>query len=197
MRVSRIATLAVFGSLAVALAGCSTGGAGPRVTVTPGGSPTSTPSLSATSGPVGPAHIYTDGDQWTMTGADGALGSGCDPGSGVLPDGVWFGFAKSWSTSTIAFDMACHYVGAKADEVAAARGEEAYDFYITNDNTTVRVVTFAPTAFGHKAATDDGVFPLADIIADPGGSEPTSAPYPVWIFVNGGVVTEVTVQFLP
>ncbi len=194
MKVSSGALVGSVVLMAAALAGCSVASTGPIptvfVTLSPSAVPTPTDTGTATYG-------YTEGDQWDMTAADGAMGSGCSPGTSLLPDGAWFGFANAWSTSSITFDLACHYVGAAADAVAADRGEEATDFYITNDKTTVRIESVGAGAFGHKASTDDGAFPLADIIADPGGSLPTASPYPVWLFVNRGVVTEVTVQYLP
>jgi hypothetical protein len=201
MRMTRVAVLGAVTLMGAVLAGCTSGAdTTPTVFVTL--TPSATPSATAAATPVptntnAPAHVYTEGDQHHFTAADGAEGSGCAPGAGALPDGVWFGVANSWSTSVIKFDLACFYVGAKADEVAAARGEEAFGFLITNDNTQVRSEPVGAGAFGHKAATEDGVFSLAQIIADPGGSLPTAAPYPVWLFVNGGVVTEVSVQYLP
>lgn len=40
----------------------------------------------------------------TSTGA----GSGCSPGQGSLPDGVWFGFLDGITDTTIQFDLACY-----------------------------------------------------------------------------------------
>ena len=157
--------------------------------------PATTP--TATSAPP-PAHVWVFGDEWTTNPADQAQGSGCTPGVTSLPDGVWFGFAESWSTSQIAFDMACWWTGAKAMEVGLANGfEDAYDYYITNDNPTVRVITVAGDIPAIKAGWEDGVFTLSEVIADPAGSRPTNHPYPVWIYVNGGVVTQLAVQYIP
>ncbi len=144
-----------------------------------------------------PAHVWVFGDEWTTNPPSEAQGSGCTPGASGLPDGVWFGFAQSWSTSQIAFDMACWWTGTEAEAQAAARGDEAYDFYITNDNTTIRLVSVAGDIPAKKAGWEDGIFTLSQVIADPAGSEPTNAPYPVWIYVNGGVVTELAVQYIP
>jgi hypothetical protein len=193
---------------APALAGCvgallltACTGPAPHLTVTASPTPAASstaPAASPTPTPaVPPAHVYAFGDEWTTNPPSQAQGSGCTPGAGQLPDGVWFGFAKSWSTSQIAFDMACWWTGDAAVAQATVRGEEAYDYYVTNDNTTVRLVTVAGDIPAKKAAADDGTFTLSQVIADPGGSLPTSSPYPVWIYVNGGRVTELAVQYVP
>ena len=197
---------AVGACAAIALTGC-TGGASSMTTTVTAGSPsisadaTSTPTAAPTPAPSNPApppaHVWAFGDEWTTNPPDQAQGSGCAPGAGALPDGVWFGFVSTWSTSQIAFDMACWWTGAKAVAEASARGEEAYDYFITNDNTTVRLVSVAGDIPAKKAGWEDGVFTLSQVIADPGGSLPTNAPYPAWIYVNGGQVTELAVQYIP
>ena len=192
---TRIAAVGSLGLVALALTACS-GGGGPVVTVT-GAPPTPTASSGSTPTPVSTAHVYAFGDEWTLAPANEAQGSGCAPGVGNLPDGAWFGFVHSWSTSQVAFDMACWWTGTEAEAQATARGEEAFDYYITNDNTTVRLVTVAGDIPARKAAWGDGDFTLSQVIADPAGSLPTSSPYPAWIYVNGGVVTELAVQYIP
>jgi hypothetical protein len=167
----------------------------PSASVTAGPTPTPGATPSTTSAP---AHVWVFGDEWTTNPPDQAQGSGCTPGVTSLPDGVWFGFAESWSTSQVAFDMACWWTGEKAMEVGLANGfEDAYDYYITNDNPTVRLITVAGDIPAMKAGWEDGVFTLTQVMADPGGSLPTNHPYPVWIYVNGGVVTELAVQYIP
>jgi hypothetical protein len=172
-------------------------------TATPSSSSSSTPSSTVTptstvAPPTVPSHVWVFGDEWTTNPPDQAQGSGCTPGATSLPDGVWFGFAESWSTSQIAFDMACWWTGDKAMEVGLAHGfEDAYDYYITNDNSTIRLVTVPGNIPAMKAGWEDGIFTLTQVIADPGGSLPTNHPYPVWIYVNGGVVTQLAVQYIP
>jgi hypothetical protein len=67
----------------------------------------------------------------------------------------------------------------------------------TNVNPKVWLLPVAGDIPAKKAAIDDGTFTLSQVIADPGGSEPTGAPFPAWIFINGGLVTELEVQFVP
>jgi hypothetical protein len=190
-------------TLVLTAASCSPGA---TTTVTDSGSPTATASAAgATTGPTPaptvappPAHVYVFGDEWTTNPATDAQGSGCTPGAGSLPDGVWFGFVKTWSTTQVAFDMACWWTGAAGEAQAAAHGTEfTNDYFVTNDSTTIRLVTVAGDIPAKKAGWDDGIFTLSQVIADPGGSLPTSAPYPAWIYVNGGVVTELAVQYIP
>jgi len=171
----------------------------PPLTPTPAPTPTSVPtSLPAPTATTPAAHVWVFGDEWDYTGADGAQGSGCSPGSSTLPDGVWFSLAHSWSTTTIDLDLACWYSGAKAESVAAARGDEVNnDYFLVNDVTTLRSVPVDGDVPAKKAAWEDGIFTLSAVMADPGGSLPTNSPYPVWIFVNGGAVTEVEVQYIP
>jgi hypothetical protein len=190
---------------ACALMGASCGGSPATSTVTAtgpsaSGGPSATAAATATTTTTATtlAHVYVFGDEWTTNPVTDAQGSGCTPGATGLPDGVWFGFAEAWSTSQIAFDMACWWTGAKAKEVGLAHGfEDVYDFYITNDNTTVRLVTVAGDIPAKQAGADVGVITLSQVIVDPEGSLPAVAPYPVWIYVNGGVVTELAVQYIP
>jgi hypothetical protein len=150
--------------------------------------------------------VYSFGDEGEIESADGAKGSGCSPGPGLLPDGVWFGYVSEWSTSQIAFDLACWWDDPEAEVQAAAHGEMYSNFYISNDNTDVRLEPVAGDIPAKKASWEDGgVYTLSEVIADPegghGGSSsdggyPVDYPYPVWIFVNGGVVTELAVLYL-
>ncbi len=199
--------------LVVSLVACSSGPAatvtdaasspGAPVVVTPTPSPTLAPTPTPTPVPTSAAttpasHVWAFGDEWDYTSADGAQGSGCSPGSATLPDGVWFGLAHSWSTASVSLDLACWYSGATAEAVPAARGDEVNnDYYLVNDVTTLRSVPVGGDVPSKKAGWEDGVFTLSAVMADPGGSLPTNYPYPVWIYVNGGVATAVAVQFIP
>jgi hypothetical protein len=173
---------------------------GPAATPSP--TPVVTPEDTAT-----PAdHVFTLDETWDLSPESQAQGSGCAPGVGQLPDGIWFGKVDTWSTTQVAFDMECWWTGSGAIAEAASRGDEVNnDYYLTNDATTVRVVQFAPDAFGLKAdvlqLSDTGswvMHPIADVIADPGGTMPVDDAHPiVWLAVNGGTVTAVAVQFVP
>jgi hypothetical protein len=209
MRLSRYATFGVVALVAVMLSGC-TGESLPTVTITatsttPSSTPVVTPTETATPTPTATDHWFTLDETWHLSLQSQPQGSGCAPGPSSLPDGIWLGNVVSWSTSQIAFDMVCWWTGTGAAATAAARGDEVNnDYYLTNDSTTVRVVSVAPDAFALKAdvlnISDTSswvIHTVADVIADPGGSEPV-APHPlVWLAVNGGVVTSFAVQYVP
>jgi len=133
-----------------------------------------------------------------------AHGSGCAPGSPTLPDGIWFGFVTSVTTTAYSFDLACFWTGQAAVDHATANGDEAFDFYIGNDNPTLRTVTFDPagTAYWIDASASDLTpqpIPMPDWPSNTGSHY---VPCPgqscaVWVYINGGVATELVEQYLP
>ena len=138
-----------------------------------------------------------------LAGSDGAAGSGCAPGPGPLPAGIWFGFLAERDGSTIGFDLACFYFGDIAWEKAAEEGQTAEnDYWIVNDNPTLRDVPVAADATIWTITGDatQGLQPLD--FASWTGAESTYTPCPgtscvVWLYVNGGEATEIAEQFLP
>lgn len=130
-------------------------------------------------------------------------GSGCAPGPGPLPDGVWFGMGRGLSPAAIEFDLACFYTGSAAIDQAAARGLETpppNDYLIVNDQPTLRTEPIADDAVAWRpgSGTEATAVTWPAFTADPG-------PYlacpgdacRVWLYVNGGVVTEVAGQYVP
>lgn len=82
-----------------------------------------------------------------LSGSGGAGGSGCAPGAGPLPDGVWLGYVDAIGAASVDFDLACFYFG----ETAYTKGAEdgmavANDWYARNVNPTVRTVPVAAGA---------------------------------------------------
>jgi hypothetical protein len=139
-----------------------------------------------------------------FAGSGGALGSGCAPGAGPLPDGVWFGHAVRWDAAGIDFDLACFYVGDAAAREAAARHEEEppNDFFIVNDSKAVRRVAVAANAIGYRLVDREGIVfertTYAELIKDSGRYEPCPAEWcPVWLFINAGSASEVMQQYVP
>ncbi len=135
-------------------------------------------------------------------GSDGAGGSGCAPGAGPLPDGVWFGYVSAKGGSSVDFDLACLYTG----DVAIARGAEDgvdvdIDYYIRNNNPALRTVPVATaaTVYEIEAPTIDFLtVAFADWPVDPTGYTPCPSDWcGVWLFVNGGEVTEILEQYFP
>lgn len=115
-------------------------------------------------------------------GSSAALGSGCSPGTGGLPDGVWFGWLDGLDGDTIEFDLACLWPG---------RLEPA----ASNDAARIRVVDVAADArvyladrpAGYAAWAAGGTSALTAAANAPG--LPDTLPF--WVFVNDGVVTEL------
>lgn len=147
-----------------------------------------------------------------LPGSDGANGSGCAPDSTtVVPDGIWFGFVLAKTDTDITFDMACWFWGEVADEKAAEDGviedggtvENGY--YIRNQNPLTYAAPIGPDAtmyFLSAALSDSGsfeTFPIA--MSDwPGPDQEWPCPGEfcgVWIYVNGGVITDAYEQYRP
>jgi hypothetical protein len=132
----------------------------------------------------------------------GASGSGCAPGSGSIPAGVWFGYAAAGNATSVQFDLACWYFGDLAWEIADAYGETAEnDYYIVNENPTLRTVPVAPGAVVHHIdPMSIGHDPISypDWLLEPPGY--LMCPFefcPLWLYVNDGVVTEILEQYVP
>jgi hypothetical protein len=140
-----------------------------------------------------------------LAGSSGALGSGCAPGAGALPDGAWFGYAKSWDAAGIDFDLACFYVGDAAAVQARAHNDESpppNDYYLINDTATTRRFYVAANVAAYRLSAAGGAAlertTYGDLIADPGPSSGCpGGSCAIWVFVNRGHVTEVMSQFFP
>lgn len=138
-----------------------------------------------------------------LPGGAGASGSGCAPGSDILPDGIWFGYVVARDPTSISFDLACMYFGDIAYEKGAEAGEEvANDYFISNENPALRTVAVGPEATFYEI---DAAQP--DVV-----QTPTFAEWPldpemylacpsdwcgVWLYINDGVVTEAMEQYFP
>jgi hypothetical protein len=136
---------------------------------------------------------------------DGAAGSGCAPGSEILPDGYWFGFAHEVTETAVTFDLACFYIGDIAWEKAAEQGEEApNDFWISNENPNLREIEVATNTIVWWIPPDiTPLQPLAYFTEWPlpaGEFSYSMCPADfctVWLETNDGVVTEIVEQYLP
>jgi len=148
---------------------------------------------------VGSPEIYPGAP---LPGSAGAGGSGCAPGAGQLPDGVWFGYASAKGTSSIDFDLACLYVGDIAYTKGAEDGVEVdNDYYIRNVNPTLRTVSVAASATVYEIEGGSIGFltvPFADWPMDPTGYVACPSDWcGVWLFVNDGEATEILEQYFP
>jgi len=137
-----------------------------------------------------------------LAGSGGASGSGCAPGAGPLPDGVWFGYAIAIAGDAVDFDLACWYFGDIAWEKAAEVGEEApNDFWIVNANPTLRTVAVAEDVTVFEIDPDCCDFlevPFAEWPAHPEGYiQCPGDGCGIWLLVNDAVVTEIVEQYAP
>lgn len=173
----------------------------PATTVATTTTTTTAPTTTTTSD--GPFLYVTGMFPDVLGGPLDAHGSGCAPGAaGPLPDGIWFGFPTAWTTSSMDFDLACFYSGDAATAQAAARGEESpppNDYIITNDNPTLRNVPVAAGAIGYRLDNNIATLPVpfADFITDQGEFQDCFQFCLMWLYVNGGAVTEIVSQFVP
>jgi hypothetical protein len=131
-----------------------------------------------------------------------AGGSGCAiKAADSLPNGVWFGFAKSWDDSGIDFDLACFYTGDAAYAAAAARGEEQppSDFLVVNDAHATRRVEMSADAVAYRfGATGLERTTFADLRVNPGTYQTCPGEWcAVWLFVEDGRANELQPQYLP
>jgi len=154
--------------------------------------------------------VYLVGDPsstWVpeLTDEPGVQGSGCSPGSDELPSGIWFGYLVTKGTHSVTFDLAC-LLGPPASLPYLTQDDldADVDWYVRNDNPKLREV---PVADGAVVYQLDGNadFYLTVAFADwplPGhtyssvGTCP-GAGCPVWLYVNGGVVTEIMERYFP
>jgi len=163
---------------------------------------TTAPTTTTTSGGpyvVGTPELYPGAPR---PGSDGAGGSGCAPGAGPLPDGVWFGYIGAIGPTSVDFDLACLYTG----DIAIAKGAEDgvevdIDYYIRNNNPALRTVPVATGGIVYEieATTIDFLtVAFADWPVDPAGFIACPSDWcGVWLFVNGGEVTEILEQYFP
>jgi hypothetical protein len=131
--------------------------------------------------------------------------------SGDLPDGRDFVYVKKIQGGEegpllLTFDLAYFYTGAKANEVAASRGDEVpvpNDVYIVNDNPKLRTYPIASSVLV-RYIPNGSVLKKGDIGAFEQAVNGTAqTDYPDmrytgwWIVLKNGQVSSITQQFLP
>ncbi len=166
---------------------------------------TTTTTVAATTTTSGGPYVIEDPEFFPLDplpGSDVAGGSGCSPGAGSLPDGVWFGYVLAKSATEIEFDLACFYFGDIAYTEGAADGEEVNnDYYVRNTNPTLRTIPVSPAVGVWEI--DAGSIGYLDVPFSDWPLDPTaylSCPSDwcgVWLLVNSGDVTEILEQFVP
>ncbi len=142
----------------------------------------------------------------SLPGSGGASGSGCSPGAGDLPDGVWFGSVVDRSAGSVEFDLACIYFLDAATAECSEDGEPVdNDYCVTNENPTLRTVAVGADVPVHtvvSGASGLELVPMPFAEWPPAEQADTlQVCHPdfclVWLYVNGGEVTEVVEQYTP
>lgn len=132
---------------------------------------------------------------------DLADGSGCQPGDGPLPDGVWFGIVTSRSEDSLEFDLACWFSGDAAIQASAEDGEESpppNDYYVRNSNPETRVVPLGENL--EVVFYPDGDPNNVDNIDYDdwaGLVEVRGYVLGVWLKVEDAAITEIQEQWVP
>jgi hypothetical protein len=136
-----------------------------------------------------------------LPGSDGASGSGCP--NNLPADGVWFAYVEEVAPAAVGVVSGCLYFGDIAWEKAAEVGEEApNDVWIVRGDQPITV----PVAAGARAYTivtpPDSELTIEPVAfgewPDPLGYTPCPGEFcTVWLYINGGEVTEILEQYLP
>ena len=116
-----------------------------------------------------------------LPGSDGAKGSGC-VAADVLPDGIWYGTIRGFGATEVEFDLAClRWIEDPNDDTIEEGGWE-----IANTNPRLRVVPVHPEAEVMLAQSGSPQIPYTEWTdMGPGGQGG------VWLYINGGVITEI------
>lgn len=129
---------------------------------------------------------------------DRASGSGCTPGTGPLPDGWWYTtppLTFDAVAGAYTFDLACYYVGAAAEAEAARRGDEVNnDYYVVNDNPTLRTLPLAAGATASCVELGAGVL---EVECAPADIPDPVTPWAVWLRVVDGEIDRLVEQYAP
>jgi len=136
--------------------------------------------------------------------ADGTspLGSGCNPGGDVLPDGTWFGVLEEVdpTSGSVGLDLGCFFVGDAANAAAAEAGGEVpvnNDYFVSNVNPMVFDVAVWPNAVVLLVVPGSSDVSVAGTGAGAAASIPSSPLPMVWLQITDGRAIVVQQQYLP
>lgn len=120
-------------------------------------------------------------------------GSGCSPGSEILPDGVWYGRITSVEANNLAFDLYC--LGPPPADA------EEWWFTIVNNSTKIRSIAVEPTAQVFAIAPDGYHMtqPYSSWYQSPHPTMtcPAEGCWDVTLFINHGRATEIIQRWSP
>jgi len=118
---------------------------------------------------------------------------------------MWWGYVEGIGGGSVTFDLGCFFTGTAGHAAAAADGEVGYDldFYLRNQNPKTFSVPLDPSGTAYWLELTGGAVPLPIAMGawpmpwDPGYQVCPAEFCSVWLYVNGGVVTELIEQYLP
>lgn len=159
--------------------------------------------MSSATSVIEAAHGSAGPERQVPPNTDEGAGSGCTPGPGDLPDGLWAGYVRSFGDGELSFDLACFITV----ESAAPERQSFEDFLFENDSPEERVVPVAdgatwwlrPEAVRLVTEPDPGTtrIPAADAdalaayLAETGNTQPFG-----WLLIEDGAAVEFYVPAL-
>jgi len=131
----------------------------------------------------------------SQPGAAPLFGSGCSPGAGNLPNGIWFGEITNVGLTSFDFDLMCFAPNPPGSTEEDGIGD------ITNSNPTLRAVPVNASAHVYvlDAAMNwmDMAYQTWSAAPTLGNGCPPGCQLDAWIYVNGGEATEITMIWTP
>lgn len=204
------ALLGLIAVIVLATAACSSDdGTADTTTSTTAPATTTTAPVTTTIAPVTTtaAPVTTTTVAVTTTTVDTntlADGSGCTPGDGELPDGLWYGVVATATDAELGFDLACWFSGNAAVLASAADGEESpppNDYYVRNVSDHVRPIAVAGDAEvtwlpSVGDPTTEATVAYAEWLVgrDQRGVELQPG---IWLTIEGGEATSIVEQYVP
>lgn len=194
----------MFLAVAVMLASCS-GEGGDQTTTTSSGDTTSTVTVTVetTTTTTEATTTSTTPSTSTTTAGDPLApeGSGCTPGTDILPDGEWYGGVRGFDEQGFSFDLACLYVGDAAAAAAAEDGEESpppNDYYVRNESDRARMLTVDSDTPVTWYTSGDPNDEITGTYAEWIEFLATQESYlGIWVTVESGAVTEIAEWWVP
>jgi hypothetical protein len=123
----------------------------------------------------------------SLPGSGGMYGSGCSPGPGTLPDGIWFGALADRSSEAVEFDLMCFGPGSEGPG------------HVSNNSKALRTVPVTENAIVYVFEGSGG----DNWVLESYGQWLTHAADPafcpegcwVWLYVNAGSIIEMVELF--
>ncbi|PKQ25086.1 MAG: hypothetical protein CVT64_11675 [Actinobacteria bacterium HGW-Actinobacteria-4] len=200
---NRVACAVVVALLAAGIAACEPSGERTPWPVAGESGASESPQPTAPSDVGAAVHVRPPGETYVPESApssnkDGTAGSGCTPGTrGSLPDGVWRGLITDADAANVEFDLLCSWTFDSErflKEIAQHEPGEPAVIYVTrNDNPAKRSLPLAPDLAAWRQRAGPEPIDVDDFLAERSAGAWTEA----WVFVNGGVVTEISEVYVP